>query len=442
MRKSIIVIRFIFALAFLMTGSAAVFATTLNVPQKVQERSNWCWAGCSQAILEYYGTIVTQTDIAAYGTPGSDNEWNWLYGESSNPTRRGIDLILNHFASIGSTPYERCLTQSEVGTEINAGRPPVIRWGWDSGGGHFVVGRGIDGDTMYLMDPWYGPTVNTYSWVVRGGTHTWTHSLPLTSNPPSRTPTETPTITSTPTRTPAPTDTPTDTPTPTATPIPPEIANIMRNENTGDITISWTGSCNVDVYYAVDMQSAFNIAQSDVSGGSWTDDGTSTAGHPNGASERYYKVACSGISQYASDAVGMFRYDLAVGYNLICLPVISYDRDIDMVFGTQLTEGGALTGDRIYTQDPDYGSLMKYAYLSSSSHKWKGVLDEALIAPEKGYFLQIRTGHTRLTQYVVGKVASGDVEMPEFVRGYNMIGSVWPVDVNFNLSNLKESGAN
>ncbi|MCX6354003.1 MAG: hypothetical protein NTZ78_03745, partial [Candidatus Aureabacteria bacterium] len=35
-----------------------------------------------------------------------------------------------------------------------------------------------------------------------------------------------------------------------------------------------------------------------------------------------------------------------------------------------------------------------------------------------------------------------DVEMPEFVRGYNMIGSVWPVDVNFNLSNLKESGAN
>ncbi|MCX6354583.1 MAG: DUF2341 domain-containing protein [Candidatus Aureabacteria bacterium] len=258
------------------------------------------------------------------------------------------------------------------------------------------------------------------------------------------TPTLTPTCTATPTGTPTatPTATLTPSPTPTRTAAPPLITNISRDEARGDITLAWTGSCDVDVYSAVDMQSAFNIAQGNVSGGTWTDDGTWTGGHPNGVSERYYKISCAGTSQYASDAVGMFRYALAVGYNLICLPVIPYDNDIDVVFGTQLTEGSSVTGDRIYTQDPDYGSLMKYAYLSSSFHEWKGSLDEALIVPEKGYFLQIRTGHIRLTQYVVGKVASGDVEMPEFVIGYSMIGSVWPVDVNFNLSNLKESGAN
>ena len=255
------------------------------------------------------------------------------------------------------------------------------------------------------------------------------------------TPTETPIPTVTPTETPVPTETPTVTPTMTPTPVPPVITNIVRNETTGDITISWTG-CDADIYYAVDMQSAFTLAESDVSSGSWTDNGTLTGGHPNGAGERYYKIACAGTSQYTSDAVGMFGYSLAEGYNLICLPLIPYNSDIDVVFGTQLTEGSALTGDRIYAQHPDYGSAMQYGYLSSTYHEWKGTLDEVSIVQEKGYLIQINTGHTRLTQYIVGKVPSASVEMTEFVMGYNLIGSVWPMDVNFNASNLKESGAN
>jgi len=69
-------------------------------------------------------------------------------------------------------------------------------------------------------------------------------------------------------------------------------------------------------------------------------------------------------------------------------------------------------------------------------------LDGVAIVSEKGYFLQIKTGHTRLTQYVVGKVPSASVALPQFVVGYNLIGNVWPVDVDFNASNLAESGAN
>jgi len=233
------------------------------------------------------------------------------------------------------------------------------------------------------------------------------------------------------------------TPTPTETPIPPPvITNITRNEVTGDIMISWISSCDVDIYYAVNMQSTFTLAQSGVSGGSWTDDGIRTGGHPNGASERYYKIACAGTSQYASDAVGMFRYSLAAGYSLICLPLIPYNSDIDVVFGTQLTEGSPITGDRIYTQEPNYGDAIKYGYLSSSYHEWRGTLDEASIVKEKGYLIQIGAGHTRLTQYIVGKVPSANVGMPEFEVGYNLIGNVWPVDVSFDASNLKESGAN
>jgi ABC-type bacteriocin/lantibiotic exporter with double-glycine peptidase domain len=171
--------------AWLLLGliwADAAGATVLNVPQKNQEQDQWCWAACSQAILEYYGTLKTQTEIAQYGTDGA-NIWNWLYGSSSNPTRNGMDLILDHFAGLATTSYTSLLSQLRVGTEINARRPFVIRWEWVSGGGHFVVGKGIDGDYLYLMDPWYGPTINTYSWVCQGSTHTWTHSLTLTTSP-------------------------------------------------------------------------------------------------------------------------------------------------------------------------------------------------------------------------------------------------------------------
>ncbi len=33
------------------------------------------------------------------------------------------------------------------------------------------------------MDPWYGPTINTYGWVVRGSQHTWTNSLTMNTRP-------------------------------------------------------------------------------------------------------------------------------------------------------------------------------------------------------------------------------------------------------------------
>jgi hypothetical protein len=179
LKNACVVAWLLFGLIYAHTAWAAV----LNVPQKYQEHTNWCWSACSQAILEYYGTMKTQTTIAQYGTDGA-NIWNWLYGSTINPTRNGINLILNHFASLATTPYASYLSQVGVGSEIKARRPFVIRWGWDSDGGHFVVGKGIDGDYLYLMDPWYGPTINTYSWVRQGSNHTWTHSLTLNTSPP------------------------------------------------------------------------------------------------------------------------------------------------------------------------------------------------------------------------------------------------------------------
>jgi len=154
-----------------------VYATVLNVPEKFQEENQWCWAGVSQAILEYYNVITSQTAIAQYGTEGA-NIWNWLYGSSSSPTRRGINMILENWGVANTYGYY-ILSKIEVQNEIDALQPFVIRWGWDSGGGHFVVGRGIETNDVYIMDPWPGNgySINDYNWVVSGGGHTWTHTL-------------------------------------------------------------------------------------------------------------------------------------------------------------------------------------------------------------------------------------------------------------------------
>ena len=171
-------------LLFGLFWTNAAFATVLNVPQKYQEESNWCWAASSQAILEYYKTKKTQTEIAQYGTEGA-NIWNLLWGSSTNPTRNGIELILLHFANLATTHWGGVLNQATVKSEIDARRPLVINWKWDGGGGHFVVAKGIDGDYVTLMDPAAGTTLNTYDWVRQGSSHTWTDTLTLNTSPPA-----------------------------------------------------------------------------------------------------------------------------------------------------------------------------------------------------------------------------------------------------------------
>ncbi len=191
---------------FILLVSSSLSAAVLNVPERFQECSQWCWAGVSQAIFAYYRIFLTQQEIAAYGTNGY-NTWNYLYGSDGESPyyRKGINMILNNWG-LSCVYGDYTMTQNGVLLQINSGRPFVIRWGWTSGGGHFVVGRGIEGDYVYYMDPWpsQGYQIELYSWVVDDGSHKWTHSLKLTSFLPTPTPTASLPSVPTPTRTPLP----------------------------------------------------------------------------------------------------------------------------------------------------------------------------------------------------------------------------------------------
>ncbi len=182
--------------AILLHLPPLTFAQVLNVPYRHQEQDQWCWAAVSSATLSYYGAEIDQCTIAEYtrsvatwhdfgpddccvNPSGGCNYWNFNWGTSGS-----IQDILAHWGvlSTGTVPE---LSLTDVRGQITTRHPFIIRWGWWSGGGHFVVGHGIIDSSLYLMDPWYGPTIANYNWVVYGGNHTWTHTNILTSDPPS-----------------------------------------------------------------------------------------------------------------------------------------------------------------------------------------------------------------------------------------------------------------
>jgi len=169
-------------------------AQVLNVPLVIQEQTNWCWVASSKCVLDYFGYVNAQCTIAEYtrtvatwhnfGTmncctdPSQGcNYWNYNWGYAGS-----IEDILNHFGNLHTNNLVTSLTIAQIQTEINAARPFIFRWGWYSGGGHFLVGHGISGTDMYYMNPLpgYGYEISNYYWVLDdGSSHTWTHTQTL-----------------------------------------------------------------------------------------------------------------------------------------------------------------------------------------------------------------------------------------------------------------------
>jgi len=197
-----------FVCLLLINNSYSQIFKVLDVPEVFQEQTQWCWAGVSKSILDYYCYPFEQCEIADYARQVIDwhdfgstdccvnpnlgcNYWNYMFGAPGS-----LLDILAYFGSIQSYPVGDYLPREEAGAELLAGRPFVIRWGWSSGGGHFLVGHGIDDDgtgqvssqvSLHYMDPWFGEGfhISIYDWVIFGGNHMWTHTIVLTTNPPS-----------------------------------------------------------------------------------------------------------------------------------------------------------------------------------------------------------------------------------------------------------------
>ena len=188
----------VFIITLIILINSIAYSQYLRVPQTIQEQDQWCWAATSSCVLNYYGKNIPQCmcaeytrQVAVWHNFGSIdccvdpnqgcNYWNYNWGYSGS-----IEDILSHWGVL-STGVGSWLNLPVCQTEITAGRPFIIRWGWTGGGGHFLVGHGVivTSSMLYYMDPWFGEGFHLadYSWVVQNSEHTWTHTNKMTTNP-------------------------------------------------------------------------------------------------------------------------------------------------------------------------------------------------------------------------------------------------------------------
>lgn len=164
-------------LGLIISFTHSAFSTVLNVPQVFQQQTQWCWAGTTQAVFQFYGIHLSQPQIAQFGS-GGRNEWIYLYGQSG--FRSSIKNIFNHWG-VASQPFPRALTTVEAKQQMLMNKPVIVRWGWRTGGGHFVILRGLNetNNQAFIMDPWFGKghQIVNINWLKNSRRHAWTHSL-------------------------------------------------------------------------------------------------------------------------------------------------------------------------------------------------------------------------------------------------------------------------
>ncbi|MGV3625735.1 MAG: hypothetical protein ACO1OB_33295 [Archangium sp.] len=174
----------------LLIAAVALFASAAKAqiaPERIQLRSNWCWAAVSQSILAAHGVTRTQEEIADWATPGSFNIPNYMTGERFNPHRRGVDLILQHFGQLSSSYFSRNLSFSECTQQVDATRPFAIGYQWAGGGAHAAVGTHCDplANSITVMDPVDGFVILNFATFVHSSSGSWTETLTVAPPPPA-----------------------------------------------------------------------------------------------------------------------------------------------------------------------------------------------------------------------------------------------------------------
>lgn len=193
------------AVVCLLAAPLVAHATpeVLGIPSVTQTYPEWCWAASSMCILNYHGQSLSQCQIVEWARKQNPDELGdydccgiiglftcdkayYLWGVPGS-----VEEIMHHWG-LGAVVHASPLSLMAVQAEIDADRPFAIRWGWANGGGHIIVGHGVDGSTVYYMNPWYGEGfgMGDYDWMVQGtgtiisdpgylihGSHTWTDSL-------------------------------------------------------------------------------------------------------------------------------------------------------------------------------------------------------------------------------------------------------------------------
>jgi len=158
-----------------------VAAKVLEVSEIFQEQTAWCWAATSHCVLDYYGIELQQCQIVEYAfdrgdcceSPGSCNQTNCMQGSGC------MSDAIDHWG-IQTAHHNSELSLAEATATIEDDRPFIMGM---CGQGHVVVGHGIEGNTVYFMDPWMteGFKTGDYDYLTSYAGGNWCETLEATS---------------------------------------------------------------------------------------------------------------------------------------------------------------------------------------------------------------------------------------------------------------------
>lgn len=175
MKRKVIVILLV-SILLICTLTTSVFAASLylNVPDTVQEETNWCWAASSVCTLNYHYLGVTQTQFVTYVKGSAINEGGWPWEVQDG---------LEHW-SVDSNWISGAISWSDVKDDINDYAPIITSIVWVpliEFNGHMMVIYGYY-ETPYVnyvsyMDPWESNprwNLRTYTSFVSNDDWSWT----------------------------------------------------------------------------------------------------------------------------------------------------------------------------------------------------------------------------------------------------------------------------
>lgn len=195
--------------------SSVVFAQTytLNLTAYKQEQTQWCWAATTRMIDWAYSSVTPPSQCSIVNAANNTCDgWfnvccNTLNGSrpsactdplgSNFPNNMSgcngsLSWLLNNYSG-ANTAYSSALSYSTVRSNLGGKKMMVARWGWTSGGGHFVVIYGnytSSTGTNYIRyaNPASGSkTSESDAYFRSNSSRTWTHSLAMNGGSYQRT---------------------------------------------------------------------------------------------------------------------------------------------------------------------------------------------------------------------------------------------------------------
>lgn len=145
-------------------------AASLNVPNKLQERSLWCWDASSVSILGKYGKTVSQSSFCT-------TVKGFIVNETATDSEAQSGLNTDGLSS--SYTASSIAFNSIISNVYTNKKPMYAGWTWSSGGGHAMVidGYNITTDNyVSYMDPGDGTHhTSTYTFYEGGSgyDHVW-----------------------------------------------------------------------------------------------------------------------------------------------------------------------------------------------------------------------------------------------------------------------------